>query len=293
MTTFTPTLPSPLVDVHDERFDRAKVRLLLKRDDLIHHEITGNKWRKLKYNIEAAKIAGATTLLTFGGAYSNHLRAVAAAGHYFGFRTIGLVRGEEHLPLNDSLSRAVGRGMELHYVDRTTYRRKHTDEFVADLRQRFGDFYLVPEGGSNSAAVRGAAELVDELTEPHHVICCPCGTGGTLAGIAGNLPEGVEALGFSALKGDGILDADIARMQRAAFGLETGNWSIDYRFHFGGFAKRTQELDDFIIDFERRNGVFLEWIYVAKMMFGIFESVRQGRFAEGATIVAVVTGPAE
>ena len=238
MGIFAPDLPSPLVEVPDGRLTDARVRLLLKRDDLIHAEINGNKWRKLKYNVEAAQAGGASTLLTFGGAYSNHLRAVAAAGRFFGFRTIGLVRGEQNASLNDSLRYAVSRGMELHYVDRMTYRQKHSDEFVTELRDRFGEFYLVPEGGSNAAAARGAAELVDEIPETYNVICCPCGTGGTLAGIANNLPEKVRALGFSALKGTGILDDDVRRLQHAAFGADSGNWSIDYRFHFGGFAKR-------------------------------------------------------
>jgi 1-aminocyclopropane-1-carboxylate deaminase len=189
-------LPSPIVELDDDRLAKHGVRLYLKRDDLIHPEIPGNKWRKLKYNISAARNQSASTLLTFGGAYSNHLRATAAAGHYFGLKTIGVVRGEEHLPLNDSLAFAVRRGMDLKYMDRETYRRKADSQVVDKLRDRFGDFYYLPEGGSNSLAVRGCVELPKEIDIDFDVICCACGTGGTLAGISAALDGGQRAIGF-------------------------------------------------------------------------------------------------
>lgn len=179
-----PCLPSPVQELHDERVARRRVRLFLKRDDLIHPDLPGNKWRKLEYNLADAAACGARTLLTFGGAYSNHIRAVAAAGHHFGFATVGVIRGEEHLPLNPTLAFAVAHGMTLTYLDRTTYRAKNTPAVVSSLRHRFGEFFLLPEGGSNAAAVRGVAKLPAELTIPYDVVCCPCGTGGTLAGIA-------------------------------------------------------------------------------------------------------------
>ena len=173
-------LPSPLQELHDDRL--AGVRLLLKRDDLIHPEVTGNKWRKLKYLLADARAARASTLLTFGGAYSNHLRAMAAAGRMCGFTTIGVVRGEEE-PFNAMLAAAVADGMQLHYMDRVTYRRKTDPEVIDALHRKFGDFYLVPEGGSTAFAVRGCSELVDEIEQSYDVIMCPVGTGGTLAGI--------------------------------------------------------------------------------------------------------------
>ena len=194
-------LPSPVVELADERLAVRDVRLFLKRDDLIHPELPGNKWRKLKYNLVAAAASGQRTLLTFGGAYSNHIRAVAAAGRIFGFKTIGIIRGEEHLPLNPTLAYAREQGMTLSYLDRTTYREKHSPAVLDSLRRRFGDFFLVPEGGSNAAAVRGVAELAAELTIPYDVICCACGTGATLAGLAAGLPPGPRAIGFSVLKG--------------------------------------------------------------------------------------------
>ncbi|HEY3685096.1 MAG TPA: pyridoxal-phosphate dependent enzyme [Streptosporangiaceae bacterium] len=285
-----PLLPSPVAEVRDERLTRAGVRLLVKRDDLIHPEIPGNKWRKLKYNLAAARQQGHETLLTFGGAYSNHIQATAAAGHYYGFATVGVIRGEEHRPLNPSLAYAAGQGMRLTYMDRITYRRKHEAEVIGGLRERFGDFYLLPEGGSNALAVRGCAELPAEIGESFDVICCAVGTGGTLAGIAAGQPEGRQALGFSALKGGAFLHGDVTRLQTEAYGRTTGNWSIDLDYHLGGFAKRTPELDAFIADFRARHGITLDWVYVAKMMYGIFDRADRGAFPSGAVIVAVITG---
>jgi 1-aminocyclopropane-1-carboxylate deaminase len=192
-------LPSPLEELHDDRLADAGLRLYLKRDDLINPEIPGNKWRKLKYNIEAAKTQGCNVLLTFGGAYSNHIRAVAAAGYYFGFSTVGVIRGDEHLPLNPSLTYAVSRGMHLTYLDRAAYRNKTSAEVIGALHEQFGEFFLLPEGGSNENAVRGCAEIPAEISQPFDMICCPRGTGGTLAGIAYGLARGRQTLGFAVL----------------------------------------------------------------------------------------------
>jgi 1-aminocyclopropane-1-carboxylate deaminase len=283
-------LPSPLVEIHDERAESWGVRLYLKRDDLIHAELPGNKWRKLKYNIADAREQGVNTLLTFGGAYSNHLRATAAAGHYFDFNTVGVVRGEEHVPLNDTLARAVSHGMKLVYMDRGTYREKASPRVIAELRARFGDFYLIPEGGSNALAVKGCRELAHEIEVDFDVICCPCGTGGTLAGISGALHEGQRAVGFSAFRGGRFLVDTVAELQRQSFGAIVDNWTIETEFHFGGFARRTSELDDFVKLFKQRHELTLDWVYVAKMMFGITALVRRGAFTPGTRIVAVITG---
>jgi 1-aminocyclopropane-1-carboxylate deaminase len=284
-------LPSPVEVLDDERLAAADVRVLLKRDDLIHPDLPGNKWRKLKYNLEAAQAAGATKLLTFGGAYSNHIRAVAAAGALFELGTVGVIRGEAHDPLNPSLQFAFDHGMHLAYLDRQTYRRK-TDRDVLDrLRKEFGDFYLVPEGGSNVLAVRGCTELVEEITEGFDVICCAVGTGGTLAGLAAGLAPHQRAIGFSSLKGGDFLTDDVAALQRDALGEVTGNWGIETGYHFGGYAKSKPELVAFIDDFEARHGLRLDRVYVAKMMYGLYDLVAQGRFLRGTRVVAVITGP--
>jgi 1-aminocyclopropane-1-carboxylate deaminase len=280
-------LPSPLQELHDDRL--AGVRLLLKRDDLIHPQLTGNKWRKLKYLLADARASRASTLLTFGGAYSNHLRAVAAAGRMCGLTTIGVVRGEEE-PYNAVLAEAAADGMRLHYMDRATYRRKTDPEVVDALHRRFGDFYLVPEGGSSRFAIAGCRELVDEIEQPFDVITCPVGTGGTLAGISAGLATGRRALGVSVLKGAASLDDDVRSLQLTATGRVLDNWAIEHRFHCGGFARRSAELDDFLDDFERRHGLRLDHVYVGKMMLGLFTLIGEGAFPAGSTVVAVVTG---
>lgn len=284
-------LPSPVEELHDDALASRAVRVLLKRDDLIHPELPGNKWRKLKYNLAAAAGSGQRTLLTFGGAYSNHIRAVAAAGRHLGLATIGVIRGEEHLPLNPTLAYAREQGMTLTYLDRATYREKGSPAVVDALHERFGEFFLLPEGGSNADAVRGAAELPAELSIPYDVVCCPCGTGGTLAGIAAGLPPGKRAVGFSALKGGGFLVDDVRRLQRE-YGRETANWTIELDYHFGGFARRNGDLDRFITDFRERHGTTLDWVYVAKMLYGVLDMAHRDRFAPSTTVVAVVTGPA-
>ena len=281
-------LPSPLEELHDRRFADAGVRLYLKRDDLINPDLPGNKWRKLKYNIDAAKDQGHHRLLTFGGAYSNHIRATAAAGSYFGFSTVGVIRGEEHLPLNPSLSCAVSHGMDLTYLDRSAYRHKASPEVIAALHEQFGSFYLLPEGGSNAHAVRGCAEIPAEIGQPFDLMCCPCGTGGTLAGIACGLTGTQRALGFSVLKGGSFLDAEVRDLQMQAFGWSPGNWAIDQDFHFGGYAKQTPALKDFIAGFKDRHGLGLNWIYSAKMMYGLYMLAAQ--CARETVIVAVITG---
>ncbi|MDN3357628.1 pyridoxal-phosphate dependent enzyme [Actinomadura sp. DC4] len=286
-------MPSPVEELTDPRLTDRSVRLLLKRDDLIDPDVPGNKWRKLKYNLEAARRDGHKTLLTFGGTFSNHIRATAAAGHYFGFATIGVIRGEPHDPLNPVLTYAVDHGMTLTYLDRSAYRHKHEPTVVRRLRDEFGEFYLLPEGGSNALAVRGCAEIPQEITERFDAICCPVGTGGTLAGVAAGLQAGQEAIGFSVLKGGGFLNDDVRELQEQAYGEERGPWRIELGHHFGGYAKQKPELTEFIDDFAGKHGLRLDRIYGAKMMCGIFDLVERGRFPAGSVVVALITGVAD
>ncbi|WP_089098838.1 1-aminocyclopropane-1-carboxylate deaminase/D-cysteine desulfhydrase [Streptomyces hyaluromycini] len=285
----TPRLPSPLQEVTDDRFARHGVRLLLKRDDLIHPELIGNKWRKLVPNIEAA--AG-RPLVTFGGAYSNHLRATAAAGRLLGFPTVGVVRGDELAgrPLNPALARCAADGMRLHFVDRPTYRRKAEPDVLAGLLRAVAaeGAYVVPEGGSNAAAVRGCVALGAELRGRADVVAIACGTGGTLAGLAAGLGAGQRALGVPVLRG-GFLAGEIRRLQEEAFGGRRGRWSLDERFHFGGYGRTAPELDAFAEDFEERHGVRVERLYVAKLLYGLVELAREGGLGRGVDVVAVLT----
>ncbi|MFF4184984.1 1-aminocyclopropane-1-carboxylate deaminase/D-cysteine desulfhydrase [Streptomyces sp. NPDC001691] len=284
-----PRLPSPLEEVEDERFARHGVRLLLKRDDLIHPDLVGNKWRKLVLNLRAAE---GRPVLTFGGAYSNHLRATAAAGRLLGFPTIGVVRGDELAgrPLNPSLAQCAADGMRLHFVDRSTYRRKADPEVLAALLDLLSpDAYVVPEGGSNALAVRGCTALGEELRGLTDVVGVACGTGGTLAGLAAGLAPGQRAIGVPVLKG-GFLTEEIEALQRSAFGGVRGAWTLDDRFHFGGYARVPAELDAFARDFEEWHGVGVERVYVAKLLYGLVTLVEEGAFGRGTRVTAVLTG---
>ncbi|MFE1205457.1 1-aminocyclopropane-1-carboxylate deaminase/D-cysteine desulfhydrase [Streptomyces sp. NPDC058762] len=290
LAALRPRLPSPLREVADGRFERHGVRLLLKRDDLIHPELVGNKWRKLAPNLDAAD---GRTVVTFGGAYSNHLRATAAAGRLLGLPTVGVVRGQElaELPLNPSLARCAADGMRLHFVDRSTYRRKAQPETLAALLRAVEseDAVVVPEGGSNARAVRGCRALGEELGEHADVAALACGTGGTLAGLAAGLPAGRRALGIPVLKG-GFLADDIRRLQERAFGGRRGTWSLDDRFHHGGYARTTPALDAFADDFEQRHGLAVERVYVAKLLYALLALTEEGAFPRGTALAAVVTG---
>lgn len=274
--------------------ERAGVRLLLLRDDLTHPELPGNKWRKLKYNLQEARRLGHHTLLTFGGAFSNHLAAVAAAGRLTGLRTVGVVRGEElaHLPLNPTLARARTDGMELRFLDRTTYRRKQEPEVLHELLQQTGPAYVVPEGGSNALALPGCAELVTELRTltDFDTLCVACGTGGTLAGLVTGLHGTEQALGFAALKGADFLRTDIDQLTQTATGRTYQNWALHTAYHGGGYAKLTPELRDFIARFQARHGVLLDPIYTGKLLVGVLDLLAQGHFRRGSTVVAVHTG---
>ncbi|MGX1545880.1 1-aminocyclopropane-1-carboxylate deaminase/D-cysteine desulfhydrase [Streptomyces adustus] len=290
LASLRPRLPSPLQEVEDVRFARHGVRLLLKRDDLIHPELIGNKWRKLAPNLDAA--AG-RPIVTFGGAYSNHLRATAAAGRLLGLRTTGVVRGQElaDRPLNPSLARCAADGMRLHFVDRSTYRAKAEPRTLAAILRaaHAEDAHVVPEGGSNAEAVRGCVPLGGELNGLADVVAVACGTGGTLAGLAAGLAPGQRALGIPVLKG-GFLTAEIQTLQERAFGRRRGVWSLDDRFHFGGYARTTPELDAFAADFEQRHGLPVERLYVAKLLYGLVTLAEEGRLAPGTTLAAVITG---
>lgn len=291
---FVLALPSPLVALHDPVLLAAGVRVLVKRDDLIHPLITGNKWRKLRLNLAAAKQTGHRALLTFGGAFSNHIHALACAGQLFGFDTVGIIRGEPCTPLNPILAHAVASGMRLHYMDRQTYRRKSEPDIVARLQSEFGDFYLIPEGGSNTAGVAGCHNIVTELDAQLHghydAVVCACGTGATLAGIAAALGPGKKAIGISVLRGHTGLDADIAgwiKERRPSF---SNVWCVHQDYHHGGYAKHTPQLRDFVRTFHERHGIPIEPVYTGKMFFALYELIKAGTFARGSTIVAVHTG---
>jgi len=280
-------LPSRLDCISNELTEQHHIRLFLKRDDLIHPEISGNKWRKLKYNIAEAQRQQKDTLLTFGGAYSNHITATAAAGKYLGFKTIGIIRGEEYIPLNPSLQFAKDCGMELIYLHRELYKNKKIDSLLLEpyYSSLISRAYIIPEGGANELALKGCAEIVDELQEmDFDYICCACGTGTTLAGIASALKPSQKTIGFAVLKHD-TLREDIHQLAPEL----NADISIFYA-HYGGYAKTTPELLQFIRDFQQQHAIPLDYVYTGKMMFSLFDWIAKDYFPPGATIIAVHTG---
>ncbi|ACT93794.1 Pyridoxal-5'-phosphate-dependent protein beta subunit [Dyadobacter fermentans DSM 18053] len=270
--------------------ENASVQLYVKRDDLIHPAVSGNKWRKLKYNLLDAQARGERAVLTFGGAYSNHLYATAAAGRALGLATIGIVRGLElEAKENPTLRFCREQGMELHFVSRAEYRQKDSVDYLAQLSERFGAPYIVPEGGTTRLALQGVAEMVSEIKEQlgamPDFIATAAGTGGTAAGI---LSAGADVLAFSALKGGDFLADDI-RQQLDGY-TQSGTLSLLTDYHFGGYAKWNEELLDFMHDFAAEFDVRLEQVYTAKMFYGLFDLIKSGCFQRGTTIVAVHTG---
>jgi 1-aminocyclopropane-1-carboxylate deaminase/D-cysteine desulfhydrase-like pyridoxal-dependent ACC family enzyme len=270
--------------------DNNNYTIYLKRDDLIHPTISGNKWRKLKYNLAEAYQLGLDTLLTFGGAYSNHIHALSSASKIFGFNSIGVIRGEPHLPLNPTLSYANNNGMKLHYVDRSKYREKAEKFFIDELHQLFGDFYLVPEGGTNNLAVKGCAEIIEQIKIDFDYIATACGTGGTISGLICGLEGKRNVIGIPVLKGAEFLNEDIACLTRAYADRNYTNWSLNLNYHFGGYAKITKELILFMNEFENTNDIKLDPIYTAKLLFGINSMILNGEFPRGSTIIVIHTG---
>lgn len=268
-----------------------EISLFMKREDRIHPFISGNKYRKLKYNVLKADEQNKQTLLTFGGAYSNHISAVAFAGKEFGFKTIGIIRGDElgkdldlTLGQNITLRLAYDHGMEFKFVSRSDYRYKHTPEFIEELKNEFDDFYLVPEGGTNDLAVKGCEEILKDDDDIFDVICCAIGTGGTISGIINSANKDQKILGFPALK-ENFLHKEIEK-----YTIDGKNLSLIRDYHFGGFGKVSAELITFINNFKKETGIPLDPIYTGKMMFGIVDMVKKGTFKKGTKILAIHTG---
>ena len=278
-----PLIP-PLQELSDSLLLQKKIRVFILREDLIHPYISGNKWRKLYYNIEEAKLKEAEKLITFGGTYSNHIAATASAGKEFGFKTIGFIRGEEQLPLNSTLSYAKSCGMELRYLSRTDYRMKEDAEFLNSILKNEKEYYLIPEGGTNELAVKGCEEITADLRVNFDYICCAVGTGGTISGIINSLKKHQKAIGFPALKGGGFLKVEIAKY------TTNSQWELNLEYHLGGYAKVKPELINFMNSFKAQHQIPLDPVYTAKMLFGLWDLIEKDYFRAGSTIIVVHTG---
>jgi 1-aminocyclopropane-1-carboxylate deaminase len=263
------------------------IELYIKRDDLLHPIISGNKFRKLKYNIHNATSLGYTTLLTFGGAFSNHILAVAGAGAEFGFKTIGVIRGEEignKIHENPTLSKAKEFGMLFYFVDRTSYRIKEDPVFIENLHKKFGNFYLIPEGGTNELAIKGCEEIItaDDKDFFTHITCA-IGTGGTFSGLINSSIDKQQLIGFSSLKG-----AFLSEVIRNF--VSKTNWNISDEYHFGGYGKVTDELIFFLNSFYNQTNIQLDPVYTGKMVFGVLDMIKKDYFQPNSKILMIHTG---
>jgi 1-aminocyclopropane-1-carboxylate deaminase len=278
---------------------RNNCTIWVKRDDLIHPTVQGNKWRKLKYNLEFARAQGFKTLLTFGGAYSNHLYAVAAAGQRFDFQTISIVRGERTTPLNPTLQFAASCGMQLYFVSRSDYRmlsHQSLEQILLFLNLSLSKVYLLPEGGTNDLAMRGCAEIIPEIEAQlgfsPTVYAVAVGTGGTFAGMLTGLTDAnveCKAIGYAVLKGNFLENTVQNLLDHAQIRVQT-NWQIENAYHFGGYAKIKPELLQFKTDFEQKYQFELDYVYTSKLFYGLFQDLKAGKFAPNSHIVAVHTG---
>jgi 1-aminocyclopropane-1-carboxylate deaminase len=277
---------SILTKINDALLDQYQIELWMKRDDLLHPVISGNKWRKLKYILDHALSSGADTLISMGGPYSNHLHALAYAGKALGLKTIGLIRGEQAETLTPALSDMQSWGMELKFVSRSDYRLLRQYKGCHDLPGLKPGQYWLPEGGAQALALKGVAELVNEIDVAYDILCVPCGTGATLAGIIDAVYDHKYVIGFAALKNAGFLQTDVESLLPRA----RSNWQINLDYHFGGFAKTNAELMAFIADFEFKTGIPLEPLYTGKMMCALYDLIAKHSFKPGRRIIVVHTG---
>ncbi|MDO9167894.1 MAG: pyridoxal-phosphate dependent enzyme [Methylobacter sp.] len=277
---------SILTKIDDPMLTQYQIELWMKRDDLLHPVISGNKWRKLKYSLDHALSLGADTIISMGGAYSNHLHALAYVGKVLGLKTIGLVRGEQPVTLTPTLSDIKDWGMELRFVSRADYRLLRQYKNHQTLPGLQPGQYWLTEGGAHALALKGVAELVNEIEIPCDTLCVPCGTGTTLAGIIDAAEDQVSVLGFAALKNAGFLRGEVEAM----LSQSRNNWQINLDYHFGGFAKINAELSAFTDDFELKTGIPLEPVYTGKMMCAVYDLITKHYFKPGERIIALHTG---
>ncbi|MDC9728283.1 MAG: pyridoxal-phosphate dependent enzyme [Methyloprofundus sp.] len=280
---------SSIVQIKETFIVEREIELYLKRDDCLHPIISGNKWRKLKYILEHALSMSTHTIISMGGAYSNHLHALAYTGKILGIKTVGMIRGEQPKNFSATLKDLQNWGMQLNFVSRSEYRQLREYKQWDSLPQlKLGEYWL-PEGGAMVLALQGIAELVDEIDIDYDCLCVPCGTATTLAGLICAAPQDKKILGFPALKGAGFLIDDVNNLINKS-SCHNNEWFVHLDYHFGGFAKQKPELLQFIEQFEDRHSIPLEPIYTGKMLYGIYDLIHQGYFQAGQKIIAVHTG---
>ena len=275
-----------MLDIRQIENIKLSSQLSLKPEYRIHPTVSGNKYRKLKYNIKAVLDGNFEGVLTFGGAFSNHIAATAAAGKALNISTIGIIRGEEladEIENNTTLGYAKSCGMGLEFISRTEYRKKDEISFLKTLQNKYPNYFIIPEGGTNSLGVMGCEEILSETDYEFDIICCSVGTGGTISGLINSSLPHQKVIGFPALKG-AFLKKDIRKF------AQQSNWDLCHEYHFGGYAKVNLELIQFINKFKQEFELPLDPIYTGKMMFGIFDLIQKGFFSKSTKILAIHTG---
>lgn len=286
MPNFFNNIRVPTIEIDPSGFGIDTVSLFVKREDLLHPIVSGNKFRKLKYNLLEAKKLELDTVLTFGGAFSNHIIATAVAAREMGLKSIGIIRGEElagRTHQNPTLTFAKKCGMRLYFVTREDYRLKEKEEFLTGLKFQLGPFYVIPEGGSNSLAVKGCEEILTKADSSFDYICVSVGTGGTMAGLVRASRKNQKVIGFSALKGT-FQTSEIEKYTKKS------NFEITDSYCFGGYGKIDTELVRFMNDFKRKTQIPLDPLYTGKMMYGVLDLIKRGYFKENSRILAIHTG---
>lgn len=278
------------IELHDDFLAEAGVRVLVRMENENHPTVKGNKWWKLKHNLAALDQSGKKTVLTFGGAYSNHIYSVAAAANELELKSVGVIRGEK--VRNQVLDFASSMNMSLKFVTREQYRQKHEPAFLAALQQEFADPFIIPEGGTNESAVKGCTEWGRLLLAEHafDVLFLPVGTGGTLAGLVCGLSGEKKVIGISVLKGGGFLHESVRELMMQTSGQAFANWSVHTSYHHGGYGRTTPELMSFIARMKLQHGLVLDHVYTGKMMFALWEEIMSGTIARGTTVLALHTG---
>ncbi len=278
--------PSTLTKIDDPLLAAFSIELWMKRDDLLHPIISGNKWRKLKYCLNHALTLNADTIISMGGMYSNHLHALAYTGHILGLKTQGFIRGQQPSVLTPTLIDIQNWGMKLSFISRSEYRTLRQYKAPQALPNIKPNEYWLPEGGAQVFALKGVAELVNEIDIAYDTLCVPCGTGTTLAGIINAAPSQVNLLGFAALKNAGFLETDVKEL----IARPGNHWDIKLNYHLGGFAKTTADLLSFISNFENKTGIILEPVYTGKMMYGLYDLIKKHTFKPDQRLIAIHTG---
>ena len=280
-------LPSKITKISSNFLHQKQVDIFIKRDDVIHPIISGNKWRKLKYNFQAASDEGFDKILSFGGVFSNHLHALSYACNYFGFGSIGVVRDTHLKKETPTLSFCKKNKMKLYYLDRNQYRQKKSIQTINLLRKKFGKFYLIPEGGNNLLGIKGCQEIFDEIDIDYDYLCSPVGTGCTAAGLIKGMKNNKKFIGFAPFTKTIEQSENIKNF--CDFQLYN-NWELISDIHFGGFGKIDSNLIKFVRRFKSDFNMELDLIYTGKLFYSLFNMIKNDAFDKRTKILVIHTG---